>query len=64
MKINGPNTLYIAEYNNKRYYLFGDIHASTKNICQDKCEDIIPDTFEIINQNLECYEITRFIDII
>lgn len=62
--ISGPNNLYIGEYDGKRYYIFGDVHGSMNNSCYGKCDKIILGTFELEEGDGECYDITRFIDLI
>lgn len=50
IEISGPVLISIGNYNNKRYYFFGDRHGSIRHVCPEPCS----------NFN-NCYDITQLI---
>lgn len=64
LKIRGPSLLYICEYDEKRYYMFGDNHSGIDSKCDKICQDLEKGTFKNINNDSNCVDITRFIDMV
>ena len=50
IEISGPVSISIGNYDNKRYYFFGDRHGSMTRICTEPCSDFN-----------NCYDITQLI---
>ena len=64
INISGAVSLYLTEYKNKRYYFFGDVHGSFKGGCADNCQLLSPHTFQTENEDQDCVDISKFIDLV
>lgn len=52
--VSGPVNLIIYQYNNKKYYFFGDIHFSRENSCQTQCDAFNRTFTKVLTKGTDC----------
>lgn len=52
--LSGPVNLIIYQYNNKKYYFFGDIHFSRENSCQNQCDAFNRTFTKVLSKGTNC----------